>query len=155
VRNVLDGVIDDLRLEAEKKEIELDYESPDPALIVACSAGVLISITTNLVSNAMKYMGDAELRRVRVRAGEVGHFLQLEVSDTGPGIAPELQAIIFQPYVRGDATALGYGLGLATVRRLVEAHGGDVGLQSSPEGGCLFRVHLPLWSASHRKPLSR
>jgi signal transduction histidine kinase len=150
VREVLDGVLDDMSFEADRKHIQLDYESPDPALAVACGPGVLISITTNLVTNAMKFMGDAPLRRVTVRAREVGRYVRIDVSDTGPGMAPELRERAFDPYVRGKSTASGFGLGLATVRRLVEAHGGDVDVETSPEGGCRFRVLLPRWTGSTR-----
>jgi signal transduction histidine kinase len=148
VGDVLTGVVQDLGLEAEMKEIQLDYEPPDPALVVACNPGVLISIMTNLISNAMKFMGDAVVRRVTIRARQVSRDVQFEVSDTGPGIGPELRERVFEPYVHGGSTAAGFGLGLATVRRLVEAHGGEVSLESSPEGGCRFWFRLPVWTES-------
>ena len=60
-----------VKLEAEKRAIQLVYERPDPALFVACGAGVLISIATNLVSNAMKFIGDAPIRRVTISARRI------------------------------------------------------------------------------------
>jgi signal transduction histidine kinase len=146
VRDVLDGVVDDAMLEAEKRKIQLVYERPDPALVVACGPGVLISIVTNLVSNAMKFIGDVPLRRVAISARQVRSNARLEVSDTGPGIASDLREKVFQPHVRGASTESGFGLGLATVRKLVVAHGGDVGIEASPEGGCRFWVRLPIWT---------
>lgn len=151
VAEVLTGVVQDLRLLGEAKEIQFDYEPPDAALEVTCSPGVLISIMTNLISNAMKFMGDAVVRRVTIRARQVARYVQFEVSDTGPGIGPELRERVFEPYVRGGSTAAGLGLGLATVRRLVEAHGGQVSVASSPEGGCRFWFRLPVWTES-REP---
>ena len=72
---------------------------------------------------------------------------RLEVEDTGPGIPPEAQQTIFEPFVRvSPAKAAGTGLGLATVKRLVEAHGGRLGVQSKPDAGSLFWVELPLVS---------
>jgi signal transduction histidine kinase len=149
VAEVLTGVVQDLRLQAETKEIQLDYEPPDPALAVASSPGVLISIMTNLISNAVKYMGDAVVRRITIRARQVSRDVQFEVSDTGPGIGPELRERVFEPHVRGGSTTAGFGLGLATVRRLVEAHGGEVSVESSPEGGSRFWFRLPVWTESH------
>jgi signal transduction histidine kinase len=146
VREVLDGVVEDASLEAEKRKIQLVYEKPDPAMVVACGPGVLISIVTNLVSNAMKFLGDAPVRRVTISARGVKNDIRLEVSDTGPGLAPELREKVFQPHVRGTSKEPGFGLGLATVRRLVEVHGGDVGVECSPEGGCRFLVRLPVWT---------
>ena len=105
--------------------------------------GVLASILTNLIDNALKYLGDAAVRRVTVRATRAGDRVRLEVEDTGPGIPPELQARIFEPYFRAapDGNS-GLGLGLATVKRLVEAHRGRIGVSSS-EGGSTFWVELP------------
>jgi signal transduction histidine kinase len=141
--DVLRGVVEDLKFEAEEKKIAIDYQAPDPAPVVACSPGVLISIATNLVSNAMKYMGDAPVRRITVRVRRAGDDVELSVSDTGPGIAPELQARIFEAGVRGETTVPGLGLGLATVRKLAEAHGGGVRIESAPGRGTTFRVTLP------------
>jgi signal transduction histidine kinase len=146
VRDVLDGVVEDSMLEAEKRGIQLVYDKPDPGVVAACDRGVLISIASNLVSNAMKFIGDAPVRRVAISAHQVGNDVFLEVSDTGPGIAPDLRERVFEPYVRGTSAEAGYGLGLATVRKLVEAHNGDVAVDMSTEGGCRFRVRLPTWT---------
>jgi signal transduction histidine kinase len=146
VRDVLDGVVDDASLEAEKRRIQVVYEKPDPALVAACGPGVLISVATNLVSNAMKFIGDSPVRRITISARQVRNDVRLEVSDTGPGIAPELRDRVFQPHVRGTSPESGFGLGLATVKRLVVAHGGAVGVEPSPEGGCRFWVRLPVWT---------
>jgi signal transduction histidine kinase len=150
VGEVLDGVVNDTMLEAEKRGIQLSYERPDASLVVACGPGVLISIVTNLISNAMKFMSDVPVRRITISARQVRHEVRLEVSDTGPGIAPELREKVFQPQVRGSSREPGFGLGLATVRKLAVAHGGDVGLESGPEGGCRFCVRLPVWTEAHK-----
>src|SRR5262249_21389765 len=97
-------------------------------------------------SNAMKYIGDVRLRRVTISVRQTRNDLRFEVADTGPGIAPDIRERVFQPHVRGASTEAGFGLGLATVRRLVEAHKGEVGLDATPEGGCRFSVRLPVWT---------
>jgi signal transduction histidine kinase len=151
VREILDGVVEDAHLEAEAKGTQLTCERPDPSLAVACSPGVLISIVTNLVSNALKFVGDAPVRRISITAEQVRNDVRFEVSDTGPGLAPELREKVFQPQVRGTSSQPGFGLGLATVRRLVEVHGGAVGVETNPDGGCRFWVCLPVWTEAHER----
>lgn len=144
VREVLDGVVEDLQPEAAKNDISLDYERPDPRLAVACSPGVLISVVTNLVSNAIKFMpADSPVRRVSIQVREIGRTVRVDVIDTGAGLPPEFRARMFQPFMRGDSRVSGFGLGLATVRRLVEACGGEVGVVATQERGCCFWFQLP------------
>jgi signal transduction histidine kinase len=104
---------------------------------------VLTSIATNLVRNALKYMGDARERRVTVEVREAGDKWRVEVSDTGPGIPEDQQGRIFEPYVQLAHTGSGIGLGLATVDRLVRAHGGTVGVRSRLGAGATFWFELP------------
>ncbi len=72
-------------------------------------------------------------------------FVELSVSDEGPGVAPEDRQRIFEPYVQaGDEShAGGLGLGLAICKRLVEAHGGTIGVRERPGGGSCFAFTLP------------
>ena len=115
---------------------------------VACSGAVLTSILQNLVRNAIRYMGEPQTRRVSVRAKLLNGRLRLEVEDSGPGIPADLHTTIFEPFARGPhQTDEGVGLGLATVKRLTEAHGGTVGLQSRVGVGTIFCVELPLADA--------
>jgi signal transduction histidine kinase len=111
---------------------------------VACSPGVLMSLLSNLIGNALKHMGDSSVRQVRVRACCCGPVIRIQVRDTGPGVPADLRQRIFDPYVRIGASGVsGLGLGLATVRRLVDAHGGSVGVKANPGGGSLFWFQLP------------
>jgi signal transduction histidine kinase len=116
-----------------------------PALTVACSAGILTGILSNLLQNAIRYTETEKERRVEVRVLEQTDFARVEVEDSGPGIGDEDRIVIFQPYVRRTSVApAGLGLGLATVKRLVEAHGGQVGVESAPVHGSVFWFTLPL-----------
>jgi signal transduction histidine kinase len=145
---VLASVAADCSEGARENRIDLIVEPSDP-VDVACSVGVLTSVAQNLVGNAIKYMGDALVRRVIVRAKTTGQMVRLTVEDTGPGIEPELEKRMFEPFTRGrHETIGGIGLGLATVRRLVEAHGGIVGVKSSIGAGTVFWIELPLAIAS-------
>jgi len=140
---VLANVVADASEAARANGIDLVLQ-PCDHLEVACRDGVMTSIAQNLVRNAIKYMDDAPVRRVVVRASATGETVRLEVEDTGPGIAADLQRNLFEPFVRGEHENIsGIGLGLATVKRLVEGHGGTVGVQSRVGAGSLFWVDLP------------
>lgn len=144
VAPVLAGLVDELRLQASAERVELRVDAQAP-LAVACSPGVFMSCVGNLVRNAVKYMGEATTRIVTIRIRErAGARVRVEVEDTGPGLPAGFVDHAFSPYVRGDNAAgrAGIGLGLATVRRLVEAHGGRVGVRSSPGHGCTFWFEL-------------
>ena len=143
VAEVIDQVVEEARSvdPAERAEIEL---GPIPDCAVRCSRGVLASILGNLVRNAVKFMRDSAVRRIAIRVVEGDRDIRFEVEDTGPGIPPPLEEAIFQPYVRGEGvTQPGLGLGLATVRRFCEAHGGSVGVRSAAGRGSVFHVSLP------------
>ncbi len=115
---------------------------------VACNPGVLASLVSNLLRNAIKYAGDVPSPRVVVRASartdRRGARVRIEVEDNGPGLPPELGEQVFEPYVRGpNSRQPGIGLGLATVKRITDAHGGRVDVRSIPGTGCTFSVELP------------
>ncbi len=152
--DVLNTVVADLTDAASERGIELRLDANEHAE-VRCSTGVLTSISQNLVRNAITYMGNQSTRRIVVRTKRVGTKLRLEVDDTGPGIPVDLQKVVFEAFVRGQHEVVGgTGLGLATVKRLVESHGGCVGLQSTVGIGSLFWVELPLAGEFHERSIS-
>jgi len=154
VRSTLDDLAPDLVASAAEAgaELEVDVRS---ASGVGCNAGVLTSIVSNLARNAIKYIGDGPIRHIDLRAHDIDGNVRVEVQDSGPGLPEGLEAHVFDPYVRGPhATQPGIGLGLATVKRLVEAHGGKVGVVSVPGRGCTFWFELPAASDPPRAATS-
>jgi signal transduction histidine kinase len=105
----------------------------------------LSQVLLNLVGNAIKFTEAGEVR-VEVRATD-GTF-RVAVADTGPGIAPEDQAKIFQEFQQVDSSSTrkkgGTGLGLSIAKRIVELHGGRIGVESSPGQGSTFWFTLPV-----------
>ncbi len=148
VPKVIEDVAAGVRPAADADGIELRVEPVEPCH-AACSAGVLTSILSNLVQNAVKYMTPgAPARRITVRAEARGEArrgsVHVEVEDTGPGIPPDSAERIFLPYERGASDGKGgLGLGLATVRRLCESHGGRAGVRSQQGQGSVFWFELP------------
>jgi signal transduction histidine kinase len=142
VRTTLEGVLDEIR--ADDDGTELMVEDFDGEARVTCPEPILASVLSNLLRNAVKYTAEQSERRVTARVFPRSSTVRIEVEDTGPGLPPGLESRLFQPYVRGpDNPRPGLGLGLATVRRFVEAYGGRVGVRSDPDHGCLFWFELP------------
>lgn len=147
---LLCDVTDLMRQRAEEKGLQLiiDQDSTFPRYIVA-DEGRIRQILINLIGNAVKFteQGGVTLR-LGTRENTLSH-LQIEVEDSGKGIAPEECQRIFEPFVQlGDqGGSHGTGLGLAITKQYVELMGGSISVTSSPEKGSVFRVELPLEEA--------
>ncbi len=113
----------------------------------------LRQILLNLVSNAVKYTKEGQ---IKVAAYQEEDAIQISVQDTGIGISPEEQALVFESFHRaqGSNTEMGTGLGLPIAKHFVEAHGGQIWLESEVDSGTTFYVRLPLKSAESRQVIS-
>jgi len=137
---------------AAERGIQLEVTAaPDLPPVLWLDEGRFRQIVMNLSGNALKFTPPGGYVRVRLERAEnsTGSELVLEVKDTGCGIAHELQAGIFQPYVQGlsenrPSSEPGTGLGLAIVQQLVQLMKGAISLQSQPGAGATFRITLPL-----------
>ncbi len=148
---VLEDFVRGVLPDAERRGIEVELQ-PVPPVMVACSVGVYLSLAGNLVRNALKYLGDSPVRQVSIRVVADRSAVRTEVSDTGPGIASEYLGSLFEAYFRmgRDRGKEGLGLGLATVKKLVEGHHGSVGVTSEIGKGSTFWFTLPrAGSAEH------
>ncbi|MFY9529029.1 MAG: response regulator [Candidatus Acidiferrales bacterium] len=129
---------------AEKKSQTL-FQHAEPGLSLRADATRLKQALMNLVGNAIKFTPQGG--RVELTARRVDRQVRIEVSDTGPGIPPEEQKRIFEAFYRlrrpGEATE-GTGLGLAITQRLIELHGGQLGLESQLDRGSCFYFSLPV-----------
>lgn len=141
------AVVDGQRPAAEAKEIQVRLQLYTTTEPVTCDPDRLQQVIWNLVSNAIKFTPQGG--RLLVRLERVHSQIEITVTDTGLGIAPEFLPHVFDRFRQADATTTrafgGLGLGLAIVRQFVELHGGTVRVGSAGEGqGSTFTVSLPL-----------
>ena len=102
-----------------------------------------MQIFQNLVDNAVKFLGDQPAPRIEIGAEQEGGEIVLFVRDNGKGIDPRHQQKLFGLFEKLDPKTPGSGIGLATVSRIVEAHGGKIRVESAGLGqGTTFRFTL-------------
>ena len=114
---------------------------PQEALILELDPGRFRQVLSNLLSNALRYCPSAG--EIRVHCALVARNFVLEISDEGPGIAPEDLPYIFDRYYK-SADSNGMGLGLSIVKHLVTAHHGTIEALSAPGQGSTIRITLPI-----------
>ena len=103
----------------------------------------LYSVARNLLSNAMKFARPDTPPRVLVSAECLDDWWRVQVTDNGIGVAPELHESMFVLFARADKRVEGSGIGLAGAKRVIEAHGGRIGMESAPGGGTTVWFELP------------
>jgi signal transduction histidine kinase len=136
---VLEGV-EPFRAQLSQHTLTLDLPQQLPD--VRADRDRVLQIFSNLIGNALKFTPAGGT--IRIRARVEGSFVKFSVSDDGPGIPAELQQELFEPFKQGCGDRRGVGLGLSIVRSLVEAHGGQVTLESEEGRGSTFSFTLPI-----------
>ena len=152
VRCWLDEVVRPLELRAREKGLAFVVETaPDLPTVLRSDALRLRQIVNNLVGNAIKFTAQGQVTLRLHMAGHGGQgplTLGLDVIDTGIGIAPEKQLLIFEPFSQADGSITrqfgGTGLGLSICHRLCGLLGGSIGVESTVGRGTIFRVRLPV-----------
>lgn len=132
--------VDDRR--AEGRAIELDAGSAPGGAVVLGDRLALRRVVANLLDNALHYGGAA-----RIALESDDRAVVLTIDDRGPGIPEAEREAVLEPFVRLETSRSrrtgGAGLGLAVARSLVDAHGGSIGIDDSPDGGARIVVRLP------------
>jgi len=141
--DLLSRVAQPLRKHAESLDIQFALDCVEDAGIVVVDPRRIRQVVFNLLSNAFKYTPRGG--HITLGGRIEGDDVQIFVSDTGPGIAPEVKANVFERFsAKGrSGQRAGAGLGLALVNRFVELHDGWVEMESGTETGTLVRCHLP------------
>jgi two-component system sensor histidine kinase/response regulator len=153
---LVSGAVAPLKVLAREKEITLSViQEGESLLICDCDSLKIDQVITNLVSNAVKFTPNGGKIIVRTYAkrfgdempGLKGDFVAVDVEDNGVGISPDELPLIFDRYRQARSAQIarqkGTGLGLTIVKRVTEAHGGKVFVESSPGKGTKFTVVLP------------
>ena len=142
----IESIVSRFKPSLEQKGIKLTTEFPSPKLEVDVDPEAITKLVSNLISNAMKFTKDAIW--VKCAPIENSGLFEIIVSDNGIGISKENQDKVFNPFFQvldniNEAKG-GTGLGLSIVKSVVDAHSGEIKLESSPEHGASFKVILPV-----------
>ena len=127
-----------LRNDPEFASIDVEVGGDD--VVAEVDADMLKTACLNVLLNAAQAVDGAG--RIGVHVARSGEGFEIVLSDSGPGIPPHVRERLFEPFLTTKSS--GTGLGLPTVRRVVEAHGGTVAIECPPSGGTLVRIALPL-----------
>ena len=142
--------LDLLAAQAAGQGIALERDLAANLPPVMASANALRQAILNLLTNAFQAMPNGGRLRCSSRLRSQDHFLELRVTDTGPGVAAEVSPHLFEPFVttRSDGT----GLGLALCREIIQGHGGRIELENTGTTGTTFLVLLPARLSTETPP---
>ncbi|GAB4536187.1 MAG: hypothetical protein Kow0063_21340 [Anaerolineae bacterium] len=142
---VIAEAVDTMQPLLDKRGQQLVVELPVSIPVVRADSRRLVQVLVNLLSNASRYgPDDAEITiGATVRSG----WVRVTVSDRGPGVPPEYRNDLFRRFLHPDTgtdrSQYGVGLGLSVVKAIIQAHGGQVGVEDRPGGGSIFWFSLP------------
>lgn len=140
LHKLLKGIVD---LYQVSDDIEINY--PDDVMLHNVNKAALSQVFLNLISNSLKY-NDKKIRRVDIRFSKNEEFYFFEVEDNGQGIPKEKFEAIFELFTTLDTTDregnTGSGIGLATVKKLIESMGGTISVESEPGQGSNFKFRI-------------
>ncbi|SEU22110.1 ATP-binding protein [Stigmatella erecta] len=140
--DLVEGALGVHRTAAEERGVRLSHEVVPGAEEVEVDAERMQLVLSNLVGNGIRHTPEGG--EVSVRVSREGATVRFEVKDTGEGIPPEEQARIFEKFYQAPgAPAGGAGLGLSIAQEVVQAHGGELGVQSTPGQGSTFWFTVP------------
>lgn len=146
-QRIVDISINKIRLLADSKHVQLVLEHVGQRVWVKADAARLEQVLDNVLSNALKFSPEGGIVKVHLKPDQQAGVLEVLVSDTGPGIAPEDLPHIFERFYQGRTKAkqtAGSGLGLALAKKVVEAHGGRIWIESERGKGATVRFILRL-----------
>jgi signal transduction histidine kinase/CheY-like chemotaxis protein len=156
---VIETSLDMVGYRLRESEVEVNLNLGRELPEVWADSDQLIQVFTNLFLNAQQAMAHSpKPRRLMISAqnNRVEKNLCIRVGDNGPGIPLDIRSRIFEPFFTTKAVGEGTGVGLSVSYAIIEAHGGQLRVESPNEGGTVFEVVLPIYSAAkenHPKPV--
>lgn len=141
---ILRNALDEFRFQIEKGQIDLVLPNRSPRL--KCNPGLIQILFSNLISNAIKFMGDQQHPRIEIGWKRKETLLTLFFKDNGIGISPKNSDRIFDVFYRlqRPGEVEGSGVGLAIVKKIVDVHGGTIEVESDVGKGAAFIVSFPI-----------
>jgi two-component system sensor histidine kinase HydH len=127
---------------ARRQHVTFQTDLPRGPIELLIDGEQIHQVLVNLMLNALDAMPQGGELRLEVRPAGDPPRVTVRIHDSGKGIAPPILARLFEPFVSGKETGL--GLGLSICRRLIEAHGGSITGENTPEGGAVFTFTLPV-----------
>jgi signal transduction histidine kinase len=140
LRSVLEEVVADSQLAAERNQVSIGLELPE-TLPFSGDRRLLRSAISNLIGNAVKFTHESGAITVRATRGQ--GRITIEVEDGCGGLPEGDAAELFEPFVQRGENRTGFGLGLAIVKQALEAHDGSAYVRNLPGHGCIFTLELP------------
>ena len=146
VAQSLDTTLTMLNSRLEHVTVERCYDPGTPH--ISAYGSELNQVWTELIANALDAMSTGSIDgtprgTLRLKTGQIGSMVEVEIWNSGPGIPPEVVSRIFEPFYTTKAPGQGLGLGLDSVNRIVSRHAGMVTVESKPGATC-FQVRLPI-----------
>ena len=144
INGIIENVVERLSPLARSKKIELQL-SLEPMFLIEIDVTLMTEVFLNIIENGIKYTNEGG--RVLIHSFETDTEVCIEISDSGEGIAPEDQEIVWKKFSRGrsqDYKTKGSGLGLYLVKYFIELHGGKISMKSELGKGTVFLVRLPI-----------
>jgi len=156
VPRLLASSVDQVASLLKEKKLTLDQQIDSDSLTAHGDENKLQRTLVNLLGNAIKFTPSGGTVTIGVQSDAAEQFLRFSVSDTGEGIPAEWQTRIFEKFGQVESRKHGHkastGLGLTFCKLAVEAHGGDIGVESEPGKGSTFYFTIPLETAPADKP---
>jgi two-component system sensor kinase FixL len=127
---------------AKQHGVRVQFDLDSSRDLVVADRVQIQQVLMNLMRNAIEAMAESDLprRELSIATGRRGDMVEIRVADTGPGISPEIEPKLFQPFITTKSEGMGVGLSIS--RTIVEAHGGELSVEPNPGGGALFRFTL-------------
>jgi len=146
LKELVGVVVDDATYEAEPQGIIINFtSSPIIHSIIKGNAEQIRRAVENIIRNAIRFSHSGQ--QIDIALKESGRYLQIDISDHGPGVDEHKLSSIFEPFVRIQSPQLGkgYGLGLAIARKIIIMHKGTIQARNRDTGGLVMTVKVPYW----------
>jgi C4-dicarboxylate-specific signal transduction histidine kinase len=132
--------------------IEVELELCRDELVLHGNSIQLEQVFINLLTNARDALTDAQTKRILIITQREGELIRITVSDTGPGIPPEIETRVFDPFFTTKEVGSGTGLGLSITYSIVKEHAGEIWVSHRPGLGATFEIELPAVADGDKPP---